>query len=58
MTKETDAGDANYTYIQELFCSYLTKLDSLKHCVVSYDFKDILMLSELCDVNQVNPRVK
>ncbi len=49
--EETDAGNTNYTYIQESFCSNLTKVGSLEHCVISYDFKDILMLRELCDVN-------
>ncbi len=45
-------------YIQEFFCSNLTKVDSLEHCVILYDFKDILMLRELHDVNQVDPQVK
>ncbi len=53
--EEADAGNTNYTYIQEFFCSNLTKVDSLEHQVISYDFKDILMLRELCDVNQVDP---
>ncbi len=56
--KEADAGNTNYTYIQEFFCSYLTKVDSLEHHVISYNFKDILMLRELCDVKQVDPWVK
>ncbi len=33
-------------------------MDSLKHCVISYNFKDILMLRELHDVNQVDSWVK
>ena len=53
--KEADAGNTNYTYIQEFFCSNLTKVDSLEHRVISYDFKDILMLRELRDVNQDDP---
>ena len=53
--KEADAGNTNYTYIQEFFCSNLTKVDSLEHRVISYDFKDILMLRELRDVKQVDP---
>ncbi len=56
--EEADAGNTNYTYIQEFFCSNLTKVDSLEHRVISYDFKDILMLRELRDVNQDDPRVK
>ncbi len=53
--KETDAGNTNYTYTQEFFCSNLTKVDSLENHVIKYNFKDILMLRELCDVNQVDP---
>ncbi len=45
--KEADAGNTNYTYIQEFFCSNLTKVDSLEQHVISYGFKDILMLREL-----------
>ena len=56
--KEADAGNTNYTYIQEFFCSNLTKVDSLKQGVISYDFKDILLLRELRDVKQVDPQVK
>ncbi len=37
------------------FVATFTKVDSLEHCVVSYDLKDILMLRELHDVNQVDP---
>ncbi len=33
--KEADAGITNYTYIHALFCSSLTKVDSLEHCVIS-----------------------
>ncbi len=40
--READAGDTSYTYIQEFFCSNLTKVDSLKHHVISYDFDNIL----------------
>ncbi len=40
------------------FCSNLTKVDSLENFVISYDFKDILMLRELRDFDQVNPQVK
>ena len=53
--EEADAGNTNYTYIQEFFCSNLTKVDSLEHRVIAYDFKDILMLRELRDFNQVDP---
>ncbi len=56
--KHVGAGNTNYTYIQEFFCSNLTKLDSLEHCVVLYDLKDIPMIGELCDVKQFNPWVK
>ncbi len=52
--EDDDAGNTNCTYIQEFFCSNLTKVDSLEHCVISYNFKDILMLRELSDVNKVN----
>ncbi len=38
-----------------MLVSNLTKVDSLEHCVISYDFKEILMLRELCDVKQVDP---
>ncbi len=31
--KEAVAGNTNYTYIQEFFCSNLTKVDSLEHIV-------------------------
>ncbi len=53
--EEGDAGNTNYTYIQQFFCSNLIKVDSLKHHVILYDFKDILMLRELRDLNQVDP---
>ncbi len=53
--KEADAGNTNYFYIQEYFCSNLTKVDSIEHCVISYDFKDILMHRELHDDKQVDP---
>ncbi len=53
--EEADAGNTNYTHIQEFVCSNLTKVNSLKHRVILYDFKDILMLRELRDVNQVDP---
>ncbi len=33
-------------------------MGSLEHCVISYICKDILMLIELCDINQVDPQVK
>ncbi len=42
--EEADAGNTNYTYIQEFFCSNLTKLDSLEHFVTLYDLKDIIMI--------------
>ncbi len=51
--KEANAGNTSYTYSQELFSSNLTKLNPHFYCVISYDFNDILMLRELCDVNQV-----
>ncbi len=53
--KDVDAGNTNYTYIQEFFCSNLTKVDSLEHHVISYDFKDILMLRELRNFRWVDP---
>ncbi len=53
--KEADAGNTNYSYIKEFFCSNLTKVDSLEHCGISYNCEDIIMLRELRDVNQVNP---
>ncbi len=56
--KEGDAGNTNYTYIQEFFFSNLTKVNSLEHYATSYDFKEILMLRELCDDEHVNPQVK
>ncbi len=56
--EETNAGNTNYTCIQEFCCSSLTKVDSLEHLVISYNFKDIFMLRELRDVNQINPQVK
>ncbi len=49
--KEADAGNPHYTYIQEFLCSNLTNVDSLEHGVISYDFKDILMLRKLHDIN-------
>ncbi len=51
--KVADAGNTNYTYIQEFFCSNLTKVDSLEHHVILYNFKDILMLRELYDVRLI-----
>ncbi len=56
--EEADAGNTNYTYIQEFFCSNLTKMDSLEHSVKSFNFKNINMLRELCDVKQVDHWVK
>ncbi len=43
---EADDGNTNYTYIQEFFCSILTKVDSLENCVVWYDLKDILTITD------------
>ncbi len=53
--KDVDTGNTNYTDIQEFCCSNLNKVDSLEHCVVSHDLKDILMIRELCDVKQLEP---
>ncbi len=55
--ENVDAGNTNYTYFQEFYCSNLTKVDSLEYCVISYNFKDIIMLRELSDVKQFDPQV-
>ncbi len=54
--KEADADNTNYTYIQELLCSNLTKMDSLEHHVVSYTLNDILMIREFCKTLNVHPQ--
>ncbi len=36
------------TPIFKKFCSNLTKVDFLEHCVVLYNLKDIVMIRELC----------
>ncbi len=56
--KEADPGNTNCTYIQEYFCSNLTKVDSLTHYVISHDLKKILVNRELCDALNVDPQVK
>ncbi len=56
--KDTDAGDTNCTYIQDFFCSNLTKVDFLEHCVISYDLKDNLMIRDLSNTLHVDPQVK
>ncbi len=38
--KEADVSNTHYTYIQEFYCSNLTKVDSFDHCGVSYDPKE------------------
>ncbi len=53
--KVADVDNTNYTNILEFFCSNLTKVDSLENCVISYNFKDILMPRERHDNNQVDP---
>ncbi len=53
--KEADAGNTNYAHIQEFSCSKLTKVDSLEHCVISYDLKDILMIRDLYNTSNVDP---
>ncbi len=56
--EDFNAGNTSYTYIQEFFCSILTKVDSHKQHFISYNLKDILMIRELCDVKQINLWVK
>ncbi len=51
--KDADAGNNNYTYIQEFICS-LTKVNFLENCIVSYDLKSILMIRELCNASHVD----
>ncbi len=53
-SEDFNAGNTSYTYIQECFCSILTKVDSRKQYFISYNLKDILMIRELCDVKQIN----
>ncbi len=33
-------------------------MDSLEDCIVSYDLKDILIVRELCDTENVDPKEK
>lgn len=54
---EANAGDPNHAHIQKFFCSNLTKLDSLWHHVILYDFKNILMISKVCDAGNTIPEL-
>ncbi len=53
--EKVDVSNTKYTYNQEFFCSNLTKVDFL---VALYDPKDIIMIRELNNTENVDPQVK
>ncbi len=49
---------AGNTYIEEFFCSNISKVDSLMICVFSYNRKNIVIIREFCDASNVDSGVK